>query len=163
MNYSYGYGNYVPNNNNYSDLYSYNKKMNYSGDKATMTFMKKSNMSNTAQYIVEPYIGLVRGNLFNDLYEPYKNYKAQEINVNSERASMLGQIQMYSFAITDLNLYLDLYPNDSKAFNLLKEYSKAKDDIYKKYVIKYGPTTVDESIGNTFNWINSPWPWEESK
>ena len=163
MNYSYGYGNYVPSNNKYTDLYSYSSKMNYSGDKATMTFMKKNNMSYDTQDIVEPYMGLVRGNLFGSLYEPYKNYKAQEINVDNERASMLGQFQMYNFAVTDLNLYLDVYPNDNKAFNLLKEYSKAMKDISDKYVRKYGPLTIDEDMGNNFEWINSPWPWEASK
>lgn len=161
MNYSYG--EYVHSKKNYSDLYSYKNKMNYSGDKATMTLMGKNTMSMNSQEIVQPYLGLVRGNLFNNLYDPYKNYKAQEINVNSERASMLGQIQMYNFAVTDLNLYLDVRPNDTKALNLLKEYSKAKEEIVKKYVMKYGPLTVDETIGNSFNWINSPWPWERDK
>ena len=32
--------------------------------------------------IIDPYEGFIRGNLFENLYDPYKNYKPQNFIVN---------------------------------------------------------------------------------
>ena len=182
MNYNYDYGNYMTGmSNNYPSTYGYDNKMSYKGNKAKVTFMDKDNinymnednkapkiaikygdgMSNTTPF-VEPYTGLIRGNLFNNLYDPYKNYKPRDIEVNNERESLLGQIQMYNFGVIDLNLYLDLHPNDTRAVQLFEEYSKASKELVKQYEMKYGPLTASNTMGNNFNWVASPWPWEEN-
>lgn len=167
MNYNYDYGNYTPSvNSGYTGMYGYDKKMNYKGDKANITFMSKDNvgyMSNNNQQLVQPYLGLIRGNLFDNQYEPYRNYKPMEIEVNNEISSLLGQIQMYNFAVVDLNLYLDTNPNDKKALQLLKEYAKTEKELWQQYEMKYGPLMVNNITANNFNWIDNPWPWEEIK
>jgi spore coat protein JB len=171
MNYNYDYGNYMPSMNVIPKSYGYDNKMSYKGNQAKVTFMDKNNMNNKVpvgygntmvsnSQLVEPYVGFIRGNLFNNLYDPYKNYKPSDIEVSNERESLLGQIQMYNFAVTDLNLYLDLYPNDTRAVQMLEEYSKAKKELSNQYEMKYGPLMVSDVVGNNFDWIDNPWPWE---
>lgn len=174
MNYNYDYGNYMM---GYPNTYSYGNNMNYKGSNAKTTFMNNKKKDNDIKLnfipnmdnannnldLVDPYVGLIRGNLFDNLYDPYKNYKARDIDVNNERDSLLGQIQMYRFAIIELNLYLDVYPNDIRALQLLKEYVKEEKELCKQYEMRYRALTVDGVSGNEFNWIESPWPWEVSK
>lgn len=158
MNYNYDYGNYMM---GYPNMYNYDNNMNYKSNKENVTFTEKKINNNLD--LVDPYVGLVRGNLFDNLYDPYKNYKVRDIDVNNERDSLLGQIQMYKFACIDLNLYLDVYPNDVRALQLLREYVKEEKELCKEYEKMFGPLTLDSVNDKTFNWIDSPWPWEVSK
>lgn len=123
----------------------------------------KMKMMNNQQ-IVEPYNGFMRGNMFGDLYDTYKNYKPSEINPTNEREAMLAQWQQYNFALVDLNLYLDTHPNDQEALNLFNKYQNIKKQIADKYEKKYGPLTISGEISNSsWNWVDNPWPWEEIK
>ena len=49
------------------------------------------------------------------------------------------------------------------AFNnkIFLEYVDEEKIKSEEYVKKYGPLEVIDTIGSKFNWINSPWPWEE--
>ena len=62
--------------------------------------------------------GFMRGNMFDDLYDQYKNYIPVEIVSNNNRQALLEKVMQYNFAITDLNLYLDNYPNDANVINI---------------------------------------------
>ena len=64
--------------------------------------------------------GFLRGNMFKDEYMPYKNYSYISISPKSEREAELFNVMQYEFAINDLNLYLDLNPNNEYALNILK-------------------------------------------
>ena len=57
--------------------------------------------------------GFNRGNMFDNLFWPYK-YIA-DTNYNDPRSRLMIDIQIYSFAAHEMNLYLDLYPNDIQA------------------------------------------------
>ena len=74
---------------------------------------------------------------------------------------MLINIMALSFAITDLNLYLDLHPDDNEMYNLFKKYVNNKEQICKEYEKLYGPLEVIKDLGNKYNWLDSPWPWEK--
>ena len=39
--------------------------------------------------LIEPYEGLVKGNLFANLYDPYKNYRPMELDPDNERDALL--------------------------------------------------------------------------
>lgn len=152
--YNFDYMNYltgIPNSN----------KMNYNKSKYDYNVqMLKPNSYNNQ--ILEPKEGFIRGNLFNDLYDGYKNYTPQEINAQSEREALLNQWQQYNFATTDLNLYLDIYPNDTNALKLYNDYNNILKQITDKYEKMYGPLSVDSSNANrnSWEWIKNPWPWE---
>ena len=66
----------------------------------------------------------------------------------------------YSFAINDLNLYLDLHPEEKQVLDLFKKYVNEGKMLCQEYVKKYGPLEVTDPMGNKFSWIDSPWPWE---
>ena len=114
--YGFDYMNYIsniPSNMNYD----FKKNLNY-------TTKNKFNidMINNDNQILEPYQGFIRGNLFSNLYEPYKNYKPMEINPTNEREALLYQLMQYKFTLIELNLYLDTHPNDRGAISLYNKY-----------------------------------------
>ena len=120
------------------------------------------NQSSNNKKILDPYNGFVRGNMFSDLYNGYKLNKPLDITPLNEQADMLTYIDSLCFALIDLNLYLDLYPNDSKIIELFNSYRMEKDEITKEYESKYGPLTLNSDSLNKAPWAgdNMPWPWE---
>ncbi len=110
--------------------------------------------------------GLDRGNLFDNLYKGYKNYKYRKLRTSNPKEELLYTILKHKFLLNDLNLYLDIYPNNKR---YLMEYDKYLNNLNKamnEYESKYGPLTVDSGYvtkNNTWNWNNNPWPWEVFK
>ena len=110
--------------------------------------------------VVSPMEGFLRGNMFKDEYEPYKNLTYFKLSPSNDKERLLYQVMAYSFAINDLNLYLDLHPDNKGMLDLFKKYVKEEKELCNEYVNKYGPLEVNEVKGQKFDWINSPWPWE---
>lgn len=122
-------------------------------------FIPDVNFNRTVN-ILSPMEGFLRGNSFADEYVPYKNLTYFKLNPKDERERLLYQVMAYSFIINDLNLYLDLHPDDKEVLELFKKYVKEEKILCQEYVRKYGPLEVNEVMGNKFNWIDSPWPWD---
>lgn len=124
-----------------------------------------ANNMNIKTNLVDPKEAFLRGNLFNDLYDPYKNYKYGMLKATNQKEELLYNILMYKFGLNELNLYLDNYPNDTEMINLYNKYLSEEKNLSNQYEKNYGPLTVDsEYMGNTsWKWINSPWPWEGNK
>ena len=124
-----------------------------------------SNNLETNNNLTNPKEGFLRGNLFDNLYEPYKNYQYGKLKPNNTKEELLYNILMYKFALTELNLYLDNYPNNSNILNIYNKYLLEEKKLCDQYEKKYGPLTTDsENLGSTnWNWIKSPWPWEGTK
>ena len=120
-------------------------------------------MNNNNQ--INPKEGYLRGNLFDNLYDPYKNYKYGDLKPTNQKEELLYNILMYKFALVELDLYLDTHPRDSKMINLYDQYLMEEKKLCKEYEKNYGPLTLDgENLGtNSWNWIKSPWPWEGTK
>ena len=131
-----------------------------------MTFDLGSNYSNNLKEnklsnVLNPEEGFLRGNMYKDEFKPYKNYTYRKIEPLSKRDQLLFEIMKYDFAINDLNLCLDLHPDDEELLQLFKKYVEKACEKELEYVKLYGPLQVDEVDGNTFNWINEPWPWND--
>ncbi len=105
--------------------------------------------------------GFLRGNMFKDEYKPYKNLTYIDIKPRNDREAKLFNVMQYSFAINDMNLYLDLHPDDMEAMALFEEFVKEAKEAKKEYMEQYGPLTVTKTKGNKFNWIDNPWPWDD--
>ncbi len=105
--------------------------------------------------------GFLRGNMFKNEYMPYKNLTYVDIRPRNEREAKLFNVMQYSFAINDLNLYLDLHPDDREVMALFEEFVKNEKEAKKEYMESYGPLTVTKTKGNKFTWIDNPWPWED--
>ncbi len=130
------------------------------------TFVNQMNMSNNNANgnLTDPKTALERGNLFNNLYDPYRNYKYRELRASNRREEILYSILAHNFVLTELNLYLDINPTDRSALNLYNKYLNDKNNLIKEYENNFGPLTLSGlNMGNNnFNWVNV-WPWEGSK
>ena len=67
------------------------------------------NMGNMSTNLADPKNGFLRGNMFNNLYDPYKNYKYRELKPSNKREELLYNILMHNFVLVDLQLYLELF------------------------------------------------------
>ena len=127
------------------------------------TFMNYNNYNNVDKDDVGNIKeGFLRGNLFDNLYDPYKNYKYGELVARDKREELLYNILKYKFAMVELDLYLDMNPNDRSMIELYKKYMMEEKMLCEQYEKSYGPLTLDSmEVGtNKWNWIESPWPWE---
>lgn len=147
--------NYYPvfKNYDYSNMNTYNKQN---------TFNTNSYNNQKDNKLYDPYNGLIRGNLFKNLYDPYINKEPFEIKPMNEQAELLTYIDALCFAMIDLNLYLDVFPDDKEKIALYNQYRKEEKDMRKEYESKYGPITTTSDSLNTFPWAwdNMPWPWD---
>lgn len=110
--------------------------------------------------LYDPTEGLEKGNLFPSLYDPYKNYMPGKLKSKSERTKKLIEIQKLDFAITDLNLYLDMHPNDVSAYKTFKMYVMECRKKKEEFTKIYGPLMIDE-LTDEYEWSKGVWPWEE--
>ena len=110
--------------------------------------------------LVDVEEGFLRGNMFKNEYVPYKNLTYLKLNPQTEKEKLLYRIMALSFAINDLNLYLDLHPEDKEVFDKFKNYIEEKKDLSKEYQKVYGPLTLTKTLGSKYNWLDNPWPWD---
>lgn len=134
------------NNYNYFDPFNY-------------TFM--NNDYSTSNNLYGAYEGYLKGNMFKNLYEQYKNYKPDTIKPSNEQEQDLFNLNQVMFAMHDLNLYLDINPNDKEMLNLFTKYKDMYNDLSLSYERKYGPLNVNKT-GNRipFDWESQIFPWE---
>ena len=153
------YYNYL---NGFTDMNYMTNPNNMIGDLNYQSLMPNmQTQSNEISSVLDSYEGFKRGNMFGNLYDPYRNYKPEELKANSEREDMLMQLQELKFAMIELGLYLDLNDKDRNALNLFNEYQKKEKELCKMFEQKYGPLTFDSmEYKNSWTWDNGPWPWE---
>ena len=103
-----------------------------------------------------------QNNILDNLYDQYKDYKPANLDPKDEKEAMLWSFLQYNFALNDLGLYLDIYPNDKKVVTLYKQYLGVMNDVKNEFEKKYGPLVCSSMYAsdNDWKWDNSPWPWE---
>ncbi len=113
--------------------------------------------------LFNPYQGLIRGNLFPNLYNYYKNEKPYNISPANQQAELLTNIYAYGFAIVDLNLYLDVHPDDKNAINLFNQYVGEYKIMVEEYTRRYGRLEMAgiNANQNKWTWVEEPWPWQK--
>ena len=119
-------------------------------------------ISNNIDNIAGSYEGYIKGNMFNNIYDQYKNYKPSNLIPNSEQEELLLNINQTCFAAHDIRLYLDLNPNDKEMINLFNNYQQQANNAIKEYEKRYGPI-LSTSLSNdsVFNWEENDFPWEK--
>lgn len=155
-------------NNNFYEIPNdwYNEfNNNFMNGINNMPNLMNNNMVNMNNNLSDPKDGFLRGNMFNNLYDPYKNYKYRDLRPNSKKEELLYNIMKHAFILIELQLYLDVNPMDSNMINLYNRYLEQKKRLVDEYEKNYGPLTMDSiNMGNNkWNWNNSPWPWEVMK
>ena len=121
-----------------------------------------NNDNNRLNELLAPKEALLRGNSFKNEYVPYKKYTYYPIKTSNNKEEKLLKIMELSFAINDLNLYLDLNPNDTEKYNIMKKYVYEMNRLMVEYDRLYNPLTLDDVEKNSYEWIDNPWPWDNS-
>ena len=127
------------------------------------------NMMNSSNNMMENKLnmysskdGFLRGNMWKDEYKPYKNLTYINISPKNERERSLWNVMQYSLAINDLNLYLDLHPEDDKMYEKFKMYTNECIELKDKYSKIYGPLTLEQTNSKNYKWEENPWPWDNT-
>lgn len=102
------------------------------------------------------------GTLFKNIYYPYK--RTPKISTETKEENLLLKIQAYEIALMDLNLYLDIYPNDTTLNNLYNQYNSEKEKLIIEFENTYYPISkASSATNNVWKWLNGKWPWEGDK
>ena len=125
-----------------------------------LAFLNMTGINEPNVDILSAKEGFLRGNMFKDEYKPYKNLAYVNLVPKTEKEAKMFNVMQYAFAITDLNLYLDLHPEDTKAYNLFKKFIEEEKKAKKEYEKNYGPLELCNDLGARYNWIED-WPWEK--
>ena len=97
---------------------------------------------------------IIRGTLYPGLDLPLMG----EENTRPLPDTPLANLQMLGFAIQELALYLDTHRDDKDA---LEQY-RAYQQMYRRLAEAQGKplTHMSQSSGESYNWLDDPWPWE---
>ena len=140
--------------NNYDEYYNDISDIRYQQKKVNNLIIEQ-----------DPYSAFIKGNLFNNLYIPYKDYKVAQINPKNEEEYLMLMIQIYDFCAHELTLYLDVNPNDQEAIRLRTEYINLAKQTLNEYESQYKALNLTSSNLATIPWAwdTKKWPWEGNK
>ncbi len=80
---------------------------------------------------------------------------------NYDKKKLRHYIDVVSFAVDDVKLFLDTHPEDKDALEFFDNYNKARNRAVSEYSASFGPLTIAEaSCDKEFRWAMQPWPWE---
>ena len=148
----------------FNQNYVYPFLNNYSTTSTDTNFVNQQNLyrSATMPSLFTPAQGLDYGNMFSNLYQPYKNYKPQDVPARNERESLMRELGRMAFAAHELNLYLDLHPNDTSMITLFNDYREKTNQLMSEYDKKFGPLMINSNSlnQNPFMWEKDVFPWE---
>ena len=80
------------------------------------------------------------------------------------KAQLMQLINEVSFAVNDMNLYLDTHPDDKCAMEFMTDKIRIREEALKEYAMYYGPLTIataDDDCSTSWDWVMQPWPWEQ--
>ena len=77
---------------------------------------------------------------------------------------MMQRLKAVEFAMYDIMLYLDVYPECSEALSYYSKLSEEREVLRTALAKKCRrPVTACENAGeDAWDWIASPWPWDPS-
>ena len=82
-----------------------------------------------------------------------------------EKRMLRRRISAYSFAVWELEVFLDTHPDNKQALETRKAYMQTLEQLKAEYQDKYGPYIAYSSDvqGDRWAWIDDPWPWDMQK
>ena len=109
--------------------------------------------------LVAPEVALARGSSFPNLYIPYKFETNKILKGTNPRQNILALIDIYSFLIFDLRLFLDTHPANERAKALCHTFKVELQKLIDYYNTTFTPLTIDAISDESY--ITGPWPWED--
>lgn len=143
-------------------MYNYREKLDYYNFENNNYNQPMFTENVNANQLLDPYNGFLKGNMFPSLYNSYKESKPFNIKSNTEQSEMLKILDSLCFVLIEINLYLDVYPNDRDMIQKYNQYRVQTNQLMKEYESKYGPLLTNSDALNVYPWAwnNKPWPWE---
>ena len=83
----------------------------------------------------------------------------------NEQERLMKKLYELRFALLELSLYLDTHPDCERALSLLQSYRMMYKETLDNYRQKYGKLIITHSDADNdkrWDWIDGPWPWENS-
>ena len=114
-----------------------------------------NNISNDNNNLSNIKEGLIKGNMFNKEYMPYKNIEPKLIETLNEESKLLLNIYELDFALIDLSLYLDLHKDNEDIYKIFKMYQNKYNDYKKLYEDKYYILCQDSNLKDTYTWVDN--------
>lgn len=152
-----------PINNNQQFLYDGCHRSGSSSSTMNLSSISNSSSNNSkVDTFFNPSEGFLKGNMQSNIYKPYKLVNPSLPPVSNERDRLMLDIQMYSFAMWDLNLYLNIHPTDRNVMSLFDNYRNSYRRAVNEYESKYGPLHLEDvnTSSGFWEWNKSPFPWE---
>ena len=118
------------------------------------------NMTNENCGMYNSTEGFARGNMFPHLFDPYKKQQIKNFTPKNEKERMMLEIQQLDFAMKDINLYLDVNPNNTCMIRKFNEYLMRKNRLLQDYETRFGPITLTSPNSSL---EKTPWAWLETK
>lgn len=108
--------------------------------------------------------GFEKGNMFKNLYESYKHHQPPVLRPRNEREQMLLKIDELAFCMHEINLYLNVHPENMRMIEHYNKYQKEYNRLLREFEAKVGPIQVnnDHMTTSPFTWTEGNWPWEVS-
>lgn len=81
---------------------------------------------------------------------------------NMPKCQLMEHLQIISFAIDDLRLFIDTHPNYEDAIECINELMTLRHMVLKQYTTKYGPIySYMVDTDNGWDWTSAPLPWSK--
>lgn len=82
-----------------------------------------------------------------------------------DKAKMSAELMALSFALTDLNLYLNTHADDRETIKLYNNIVAKKKVLFDTYQAMYGPLIASQYGGSDekWDWVEEPWPWQRQE
>lgn len=111
--------------------------------------------------LFQPQEAFMLGNLFKDLYMSYNGFSNYCLQPMNQRQKALLEVQINGFVAHEINLYLDMHPDDQKMIQMYHDYVQKTKEATEAFEKQFGPLTVsNSSTDSPFQWVQGPWPWE---
>ena len=82
------------------------------------------------------------------------------------QSQLMDIINKTSFAVNDIQLYLDSHPDCPKGLAYFHEHNQLRNAALKEYSRRFGPLTMEtasEGSKGHWEWIHGKWPWEAGR
>lgn len=73
----------------------------------------------------------------------------------------MDRIRAVDFALYEVILYLDVYPNSCDALETYQKLRLERDTLHREYEENFGPITAfGNESATSWDWMTKPEPWE---
>ncbi len=77
-----------------------------------------------------------------------------------KREALLKKIMAADFSMHEAALFLDTHPKNKQALAFYRKMQGRREALAEEFRKEYGPLTYYEVKSSTWNWTDTPWPWQ---